>query len=157
MSNLHEPHRPLESHAPHAHEDHVELPAAPVVSRTRITSGLMIGAVVLGGLFVAGWLPHRLRAAQALAASEEHASGPRRAEVIKPRVASTLPGSVSDAGPVSARGVATSARRGPPCRARLAASACAARARCGSQPATKSAVSASAPRIAPPTRRVRLT
>lgn len=79
--------------------DHVPLPAAPVVPRGRVVAASVGAVAVLAALFVAGWLPHRARAAEAAAASAAHTGGPRRVEVVKPRAAGAssalaLPGSV---------------------------------------------------------------
>lgn len=70
-----------------AHEDHVELPVAPEVSRTRLAAGGVLGVALLAGLFVAGWVPRHASAAAAVVAGEERALGPHRAEVMTPRVA----------------------------------------------------------------------
>jgi membrane fusion protein, multidrug efflux system len=71
---------------PALHDDHVALPVAPEVSRTRLFAGVIGGVALLSGLFVAGWLPRRAAAAAAVAAGDERAAGPRRAEVVKPRL-----------------------------------------------------------------------
>jgi membrane fusion protein (multidrug efflux system) len=73
------------SKEPEEHDDHVALPAAPQVSRRRLVAGAIGGVALLSSLFVTGWLPRRASAAAAVAAVEERAQGPRRAEVVEPR------------------------------------------------------------------------
>ena len=66
-------------------EDLVALPAPVRPSRRSLTLAAAGMAVTFGGLFVAGWLPHRRREREASALAEERAEAVPRVEVVRPR------------------------------------------------------------------------
>lgn len=90
---------PLPAPAPSHGDEVVDLPGPPTVGAGTVIGVLVVGGMLLAGLFVLGWMPRAAKARELIAAATASHSGLPRVEVVKPRRAAgaatiLLPGSI---------------------------------------------------------------